>query len=139
MEYRRFGDTLVVRLDPGEEITEQMGALAQREHLLLANVQGLGAVSEFTAGVYNLEKKQFLPREYRGTYEIVSLTGTINTMGGEFYCHLHMSAAGEDGLVVGGHLNRAVISATGELVVTQIQGRVDRRRDPDVGLNLFEF
>ena len=134
MEYRRFGDTLVVRLDPGEEITEQMRTLAQ-----LANVQGLGAVSGFTAGVYDLEKKQFLPREYRGTYEIVSLTGTINTMDGEFYCHLHMSAAGEDGLVVGGHLNRAVISATGELVVTQIQGRVDRRRDPDVGLNLFQF
>ena len=106
MEYRRFGDTLVVRLDPGEEITEQMRTLAQREHLLLPNVQGLWAVSDVTAGVYDLEKKQFLPREYRGTYEIVSLTGTINTMGGEFYCHLHMSAAGEDGLVVGGHLNR---------------------------------
>ena len=139
MEYKRFGDTLVVRMDPGEEILEQVKAVAQKERIALASIQALGAVKEFTAGVFDLEKKQFLPREYRGTYEIVSLTGTINTMGGEFYCHLHMSAAGEDGLVVGGHLNRAVISATGELVVTQIQGRVDRRRDPEVGLNLFQF
>ena len=139
MEYKRFGDTLVVRMDPGEEILEQVKAVAQKERVALASVQALGAVKEFTAGVFDLEKKEFLPRDYTGTFEIVSLTGTIDSMGGEFYCHLHMSAAGEDGLVVGGHLNRAVISATGELVVTQIQGRVDRRRDPDVGLNLFQF
>lgn len=139
MEYRRFGDTLVVRLDPGEEITEQMRTLAQRENLLLANVQGLGAVSDFTAGVYDLEKKQFLPREYRGTYEIVSLTGTINTMGGEFYCHLHMSAADKTGQVFGGHLNRAVVSATCEMVITVIPGVVDRRYSEEIGLNLFQF
>lgn len=139
MEYKRFGDTLVVRMDPGEEILEQVKAVAQKERIALASIQALGAVKEFTAGVFDLEKKQFLPRDYTGTFEIVSLTGTIDSMGGDFYCHLHMSAADKTGLVVGGHLNRAVISATGELVVTQIQGRVDRRRDPDVGLNLFQF
>ena len=42
MEYRRFGDTLVVRLDPGEEITEQMRTLAQRENLLLQTSRGWG-------------------------------------------------------------------------------------------------
>ena len=34
MEYRKFGDTYVVRMDKGEEILEQVKALALAEHLL---------------------------------------------------------------------------------------------------------
>ena len=139
MEYKRFGDTLVVRMDPGEEILEQLKAVAQKEHIALASIQALGAVQEFTAGVFDLEKKQFLPRDYTGTFEIVSLTGTIDSMGGDFYCHLHMSAADETGQVFGGHLSRAVVSATCEMVITCIPGRVDRRRDEAIGLNLLQF
>ena len=139
MEYRRFGNTLVARIDRGEEILEQVREIALKEEIGLASVQALGAINSFTVGVFKTDEKKYMANEFEGSYEIVSLTGTITTMSGDVYCHLHMSAAGEDGLVVGGHLNRAVISATGELVVTQIQGRVDRRRDPDVGLNLFQF
>ena len=60
-------------------------------------------------------------------------------MNGEPYIHLHMSAGDADGNVRGGHLSRAVISATGELVVTVIDGEIDRKFDPEIGLNLFYF
>ena len=139
MEYKRFGSTLVVRLDRGEEILEQVRVLAEREHIRLAAVQALGAVDDFTVGVFNTQTKTYASNDFKGPYEIVSLTGTIDSMGGGFYCHLHMSAADETGQVFGGHLNRAVVSATCEMVITCIPGRVDRRRDPDVGLNLFQF
>lgn len=43
------------------------------------------------------------------------------------------------GQVFGGHLNRAVVSATCEMVVTVIDGKIDRYYDEDVGLNLFKF
>ena len=69
----------------------------------------------------------------------MSLTGTINTMDGAFYCHLHMSAGNEKGQVFGGHLNRAMVSATCEMVITILDGTVDRKFDPDIGLNLFDF
>ena len=60
-------------------------------------------------------------------------------MNGEYYAHLHMSAGNDKGEVFGGHLNRAMISATCELVIHVIDGRVERRHDEEVGLNLFEF
>ena len=50
-----------------------------------------------------------------------------------------MSAGNDSGAVFGGHLNRAVISATCEMIITLIDGRVGRRRDEQIGLNLFEF
>jgi hypothetical protein len=43
------------------------------------------------------------------------------------------------GEVFGGHLNRAVVSATCEMVVDVLDGTVDRQYDPVTGLNLFKF
>ena len=77
MEYRKVGDTCIVRLDPGEEIVSSLTELAARERVALAEV--------------------------------------------------------------GGHLSRAVVSATAELVVRLLDGRVGRRHNPEIGLNLFDF
>ena len=139
MEYRRFGNTVVARIDKGEEIVEKVMELAAREKIALAGVQALGAVGRFTVGVFKTEEKQYLSNEFQGSFEIVSLTGTVNTMEGRPYCHLHISAGNEKGEVFGGHLNRAEVSATCELVMQVIDGQVDRRFDPDIGLNLFKF
>ena len=139
MEYRRFENVCVVRLDPGEEILEQVKAVSLRENIQLATVQGLGAVNEITVGVFDTAAKEYHANHFQGSYEIVSLTGTISTMNGEYYCHLHLSAGAAQGHVVGGHLNEARISATAELVITILPGTVDRAFSPEVGLNLFRF
>ena len=139
MDYRRFDHTIVARLDKGEEILEQVQCIALKEHITLASVQALGAINQFTVGVFHTDEKQYYANEFSGNFEIVSLTGTINTMDGAFYCHLHMSAGDESGHVFGGHLNRAMVSATCEMVITILDGTVDRKYDPEIGLNLFDF
>lgn len=139
MEYRRFGNTIVARIDRGEEILAAVREIAGAEHIQLASVSALGATNDFTVGVYNVDQKQYHANDYKGNFEIVSLTGTINTMDGEFYTHLHMSAGDEKGQVFGGHLNRAVVSAVCEMVITVIDGVVDRRFSEEIGLNLFRF
>lgn len=139
MEYRRFGNTIVARIDRGEEILAAVREIAGAENIQLASVSALGATNDFTVGVYNVDEKQYRANDFKGNFEIVSLTGTINTMDGEFYTHLHMSAGDEKGQVFGGHLNRAVVSAVCEMVITVIDGVVDRRFSEEIGLNLFRF
>ena len=139
MEYRKFGNTLVVRIDKGEEILESVRVLAEKENIKLASVQALGAINDFTVGVLETATKQYRSNSFTGAYEIVSLTGTINTKDDEFYCHLHLSAGNDKGEVFGGHLNRAVVSATCEMIVTCIDGRVERQFSDEIGLNLFHF
>ena len=139
MEYRKFGNTLVVRIDKGEEILESVKVLAEKENIKLASIQALGAINDFTVGVLDTATRQYKSNSFTGAYEIVSLTGTINTKNDEFYCHLHLSAGNDKGEVFGGHLNRAVVSATCEMIVTLIDGRVDREFSDEIGLNLFKF
>ena len=38
MEYKRFDNTIFVRIDKGEEILEQLKAIAIQEHIKLASV-----------------------------------------------------------------------------------------------------
>ena len=129
----------MARIDRGEEILAAVREIAGTEHIQLASVSALGATNDFTVGVYNVDEKQYHANDFKGNFEIVSLTGTINTMDGEFYTHLHMSAGDEKGQVFGGHLNRAVVSAVCEMVITVIDGVVDRRFSEEIGLNLFRF
>ncbi len=139
MDYKRFGNTVIVRLDKGEEILEQMEIVAKKEHIELASVSALGATNDLTVGVFHTDKNQYHSHRFTGDMEIVSLTGTISTKDGKYYPHLHLSAANTQGCVVGGHLNRAVISVTCEMVIQIVDGKVDRAFDPTVGLNVFRF
>lgn len=139
MEYRRFQDQVVARIDRGEEILEKIKEIAAAEKIKLASVSALGATDAFTVGVYHVDEKRYCSNDFQGSFEIVSLTGTINTMNGAFYAHLHMSAGNEKGEVFGGHLNRAIVSATCEMVIQVIDGTVDRALDEETGLNLLKF
>lgn len=139
MVYKRFQDNLILRVDPGEEILETLKKVAEKEQIKLAEVSALGAIGEFTTGVFDPEKKQYSSNDFKGHYEIVSLTGTITEMDGGCYLHIHMSAGDGSGQVFGGHLNRAVVSATCEMVVRVIDGHVGRKFNDKIGLNLFEF
>ena len=139
MDYRKFGNTIFARIDRGEEILEKLKEISVKENIKLAHVSALGATNDFTVGVFNVDEKKYYANSFSGNFEIVSLTGTVTTMDGEFYAHLHMSAGNDKGEVFGGHLNRARISATCEMVITVADGTVERKFNEDVGLNLFDF
>ena len=102
MEYRKFDNVIVARIDKDEEILEQLRVIAIKENIKLASVQALGAINDFTVGVYKTDEKKYYSNSFQGYYEITSLTGTINTMDGEYYAHLHMSAGNQKGEVFGG-------------------------------------
>ena len=80
MEYRRFNNTIVARIDKGEEILEKIKEIALKENIKLANVNALGATNDFTVGVFKTAEKKYYSNNFKGDFEIVSLTGTINRM-----------------------------------------------------------
>ena len=139
MDYKRFNNAIVLRIDRGEEIHEQLKAVCLKENVKLASVSGIGAINDLTSGVWDVERKEYYSNHFTGVYEVANLVGTITTMNGEYYAHIHISAGDAQGHMVGGHLNRAVVSATSEIVLHLIDGTVEREFDPGVGLNLLKF
>ena len=120
MDYRKFGTTYVMRLDPGEEIVEKVLWLAAVEQIKLATVTGLGAVDNVTLGIFSPDTKQFKANMFHADFEIVSLTGTITTQRGRPYAHLHMAVSDLAARCFGGHLNRGVVRASAEIIIQEI-------------------
>mgnify|MGYP000432382441 CR=1 FL=1 len=60
MEYRKFDNVIVARIDKDEEILEQLRVIAIKENIKLASVQALGAINDFTVGVYKTDEKEIL-------------------------------------------------------------------------------
>ncbi|ABX41087.1 PPC domain-containing DNA-binding protein [Lachnoclostridium phytofermentans] len=139
MDYRRFQNHYVIRLDRGEDIVAKLKELATTEQIKLATLSGLGACGKVTAGLFDTSQKVYKSYTFEGDLEVVSLGGTITTMNGDIYTHLHISVSDENGNVYGGHLNEAIISGTGELVLTVIDGVVEREFSEEIGLNLLKF
>ena len=139
MEYRKFGNDYVLRIDRGEEVMERLTAFCREAGVKLASVTGLGAADRVTVGLYDVGEKQYHKEELTGPMEITSLTGSITEQEGKPYLHLHITVCGRDLSVRGGHLNECRISATCELNIHCVDGQVGRRYDPVTGLNLFDF
>lgn len=145
MQFRRFGNKFFVRMDKGEEIISTLEDLCVKEKITLAEVKALGAIDNFEVGLFDINEKKFHANKFAFPAEITNLWGTITTKDGKVYSHIHMSAANRDGQVFGGHLVKATISATCEMLIDDIsEGNtnhyaVERKFNDSVGLNLFEF
>ncbi len=141
MDYRRFGNRIVARIDRGEELCASVLELAERENIRLAGVYGLGASDDVTLGVFDTSAKVYNREHYTGTaYELGSVTGNLSRQDGAPYLHLHAVIGNPaKGECHAGHLNSAVISATCELIIDVIDGEAGRRFSEEVGLNLYEF
>ena len=140
MEYRKFPQGYVLRLDPGEEIVSSLTRLVADENIQLASVSAIGAANDVTIGIFNTVEKQYYSQRCQGDYEISALVGSVTRKEGEPYLHLHITIGNPvTGQVHAGHLTSAVISATLELFLQVWDGQVGRKFSDQVGLNLFEF
>ena len=141
MDYTRFGNTVVVRVDRYEEVMEKIQEICEKEGILLGSISGLGAASYVEMGLYDVEKKVFTWTILEQPLEVTSLIGSVTEMDGRPYLHVHIGAADVNGKAYGGHLKKCVIGGTAEIFIHVADGHVGRKADwfSDTGLNLYHF
>ena len=141
MDYRRFGNAVVIRIDRNEEVMEKLEEVCVKENILLGSISGLGAASCVEMGLYDVEKQAFTGTILEQPLEVTSLIGSVTEMDGRPYLHVHIGAADVNGKAYGGHLKKCVIGGTAEIFIHTADGHVGRKADwfSETGLNLYHF
>jgi hypothetical protein len=139
MRYKRCGNKLVVRIDKGEELIHTLLKVCGDRGITLGSISGIGATGRATIGLFDTAAKKYHSKELVGEYEITQLSGTVTTMEGKPYLHIHATLSDASYAAFGGHLNAAVVSGTCEVVIDIMDGVVDRVFSEEVGLNLFNL
>ncbi len=139
MQYKRFNDTFMLRVDCGEEVVQSLTALCEKENIRLAEVNAIGAADEAVIGVYDLEKQAYYREELNGFMEITSLAGSVTFVDGKPYIHLHAAMVDQQHTVHAGHVIGIRVGATCEMFVRVLDGNVSRERYEELGINIWKF
>ncbi len=119
------------RLKVGQEIREELIKLTKKEKIkggvLLALV---GAARDLRLRNIDPEVGDKTPKVYPEKHEIVATSGTLSQDG----VHVHITAASaKTQELVGGHLRKATVFATVEVVILETGTRLRRKFDKETG------
>jgi len=139
LQYKRVGDTWLVRMDPGDEVIQSLNQLCEAENIRLARVEAIGAIDHGVIGVFDLEKRTYHQEILEGLMEITTLSGNVTAMNGKPYIHLHATLADQNHVIHGGHVIELRIGLTCEMFVCALEGEVTRERNEALGINVWKL
>lgn len=136
---KKIGSNWVIRIDKGEEVVTQLKEICEKNNIKAGFVSAIGASNKITVGLFNTNSKVYQSETLSGDFEITNLTGNVSRKDGEVYIHLHITVCDEEYKAHGGHLNEAWISATCEMLLTEVDGNIERKFNDNSGINIFDF
>ena len=70
MDYKKYGDAYLVRLDIGDEIMESLTEICRKEKILVGSITGIGTTNHAKIGLLDTDTKVYYPMEYNEDLEI---------------------------------------------------------------------
>jgi uncharacterized protein len=130
--------TFVIILDTGDELLSSLKAVAQAERLSGSSFKAIGALSSVELGWFSWESKKYETAvKLDEQVELLSLIGDIALKDDEPQVHAHLVIGRRDGTAHGGHLLRATVRPTCEIVVTESPQHLQKEIDAESGLALI--
>jgi|SRR3989338_8182580 len=108
--------TYAFRLKPGKDLRQEIDAFVTKKNIKAGVI--LTCVGNLKKAVLRMADASIV-KTYTGTYEIVSLVGTVE----KGNSHLHISISNKEGTVYGGHLKAgSKVGITAEVVIAGLDG-----------------
>lgn len=143
MRFKQIGSepkTFALIMDTGDEIGDVLKRFASAQNLAGSSFKAMGALSQVKVGWFNWESKKYeVAAEFNGQLELLSLIGDIALKDSEPQVHAHISIGRRDGTAHGGHLLKAYVRPTCELILTESPEHLQKQIDPASGLALIRF
>ena len=122
--------------EQGDEVMSGLKEFARQENIRAARFTAIGAFASATLAYFDWEKKEYVDIPVPAQVEVLVLAGDIAWKGNEPVPHVHCVLGQRDGSTIGGHLRRAIVRPTLELMLTSA-GALERRHDEKSGLALI--
>ena len=137
MKYRKVGEKIFVSLQTGDLINKSLTEISVKENISNAWINGIGAIDSVEVGYMDVVNKKYQKRNFNDNYELISLIGNITIKDGVPFVHTHISFSDTEYKVFGGHLFDAKITATGEIILTVADSKIDRQFNENVGIHTW--
>jgi predicted DNA-binding protein with PD1-like motif len=129
VKFTDYSKGYVIKLEPGEEFQETLGAFAAQKRIPSASFQGIGALTNVELGYFSIEKNDYERHSYGGNYELLSASGNISVDADVPVVHTHVMLSDEKCHVVGGHLFEGIVSITAEVFLFPMDIALIRKAD----------
>jgi len=135
MVYKREVNNIAIKLDPGEEIHQALCGICERENVHSGFVlSGLGRLVDPELG-YVDDSGKYVRKVFHGEHEMLYLGGNVSMLDGRPMTHLHVVLGDEEFKCFGGHLFKAGVGLTVEIMVMAL-GTVRMHREKQAGSEL---
>lgn len=130
---------LIHALRKGDRVVETIINLLSTKEIKSGLIVGIGAFSEVTLMVYDLQIKEYLSKSINEQTEVGSFTAIIGKdPDGNTHIHPHVVVSNKEFNTFAGHLKEATVAATFEIVIFKSDQEVKRYKDSEIGLNLIK-
>jgi len=147
LEKIEIGEVYLIRLLPDNDIFCQLREICKEKNIKRGVIySAIGSLKDIT--FRDVKERANLPIDKEkvneissfGPYELLSLEGNVLPMRDDLVIHLHAMIGTPNGDVRGGHLVKAKVFTTLELVIVRIKNtQVHREKSPVTGLNEMEI
>ena len=131
--------TYALVFDTNDEVISLLEDFSKEKNLRASQFTGIGAFKEVTLCFFDFEKKDYRKTEIKEQVELLSLVGDITLYKNEHKIHPHVVVAKSDGTAYGGHLLKAIVHPTLELIINESPGYLQREVNEETGLPLIRI
>ena len=120
--------TYAFRLKPNQDLRKEIDRFVKEKHIRAGII--LTCVGNLKKVVIRMAEAKVI-NKYMGSYEIVSLVGTLESGNS----HIHISLSDSKGKLIGGHLKEgSIVGITAEIVIGELELReFSRKFDKETG------
>lgn len=135
-----IGDTsYALVFETGDEVMKILETFANDHSLKAARFTAIGAFSSVELGFFDFSIKDYKRIPVNEQVEVLSLMGDVALYGDDSKVHAHVVVGKSNGNAMGGHLMKAIVHPTLELIIEEAPGYLQRRMDRETGLPLIEI
>jgi predicted DNA-binding protein with PD1-like motif len=131
--------TFALIFEKGDEIVGELTSFAEANNIGGSHFTAIGAFRDVLLGYFDRQKKDYRQIPIEDQVEVLSLIGDIAMNKAKPKVHAHVVVGKADGSAHGGHILRAHVWPTLELILTESPKRLCRVTDEETGLALIDL